>query len=503
MHCSFCGYDHCKHNHHSGGARRLAAEETKQESKAVTVIPKAYVAAPLNDMPDGEEGAEDHLLEDSNTLHVNLGDNESFSTYLRVDCFPASISPTILPSAFLTSDLTLLAEVQVSFQALLDSACTYHIIKERELFWTYRLDLSLEVSTASSGTLTTKAQGMVKLEVEVQSESPLTQTVVLSLHDCLHAPDAAMNLLSIGAFIKSHMPISFDRDGFARVNFPSSIASLTGKCFRATIRGQLTFLKCKFLPPPSPIPSDPTLPSEALAYTSFTPQEPDYGLWHKHLAHPGIKSTKDLLNGSYVEGVIWNQKVCHTRCVACVLGKVPHMPYDHNAHRASKLLGLLHMDVCSPFPVQGTHQEQYFIILLDNYSNDSAVECLCSRDQASCFYLTVEARWERQTAKKVKVLCVDGVKELIEGVMGNHLSKWGIIIQQTAAYTHQQNGKAEWFVCTIEDGTHTLIAGSDLPPSFWPYATLTISYLRCCLPTSTLPKSLTPYEVMMGNKPNL
>ena len=76
------------------------------------------------------------------------------------------------------------------------------------------------------------------------------------------------------------------------------------------------------------------------------------------------------------------------------------------------------------------------------------------------------------------------------------------MIQQTAAYSHQQNGKAERFVRTIEDTTRALVAGSDLPPSFWPYATLTAAYLRRRLPTSTLPKDKTPFEVMTGTQPD-
>ena len=233
------------------------------------------------------------------TLNVNLGKNDTISAYPGVDCFPASISPALPPSAFLTSDPTLLAEVQTMFQALLDLACTYHLIKERMLFWTYHLDMSLEITTASSGMLTTKAQGLVKLEVKIHSDSTLTKKVVLSLHNCLHALKVAMNLLSIGAFIKSHLPILFDLDGFTRVHFPSSIVSLVRKHFRATIHRQLVFLKCRFLPPPQLI-----LP--ALALASFTPQEPDYGLWHEWLAHLGIESIKDLLNGLYAEGVLWN-----------------------------------------------------------------------------------------------------------------------------------------------------------------------------------------------------
>lgn len=146
---------------------------------------------------------DDQGTDDNGTYTVSLGDNEIDSACLGVDCYPASVLSDLPATAFLTRDKTLLCEVQLTFQALLDSACTHHIIKDQSLFWTYCSDCSLKVSTASSGMLQTKVQGLVKLEVDVQDSSNDTQTVVLSLHDCLHAPNAAMNLLSIGVELLS------------------------------------------------------------------------------------------------------------------------------------------------------------------------------------------------------------------------------------------------------------------------------------------------------------
>ena len=100
------------------------------------------------------------------------------------------------------------------------------------------------------------------------------------------------------------------------------------------------------------------------------------------------------------------------------------------------LLGLLHMDICGPFSVQGPRLERYFTIILDDFPNDSAVQCLCTHDLAFQFYLSVEARWERQTGRLVRALRVDDAKELIEGRIGTHLTEWGIHIQQTTTYSH-------------------------------------------------------------------
>ena len=85
--------------------------------------------------------------------------------------------------------------------------------------------------------------------------------------------------------------------------------------------------------------------------------------------------------------------------MVCILGKILHAPYSANGFHAAELLGLIHIDICRPFPVQGPKLEQYFIIALDDHSNDSSVNCLQTQDQAFAFYVSVEAKWEHQTGK--------------------------------------------------------------------------------------------------------
>ena len=88
--------------------------------------------------------------------------------------------------------------------------------------------------------------------------------------------------------------------------------------------------------------------------------------------------------------------------------------------------------------------------------------------------------------------------------MGNHLASKGIVIQQTVTYAHEQNGKSERYIRTLEEGGQALLAGSGLPMSFWLDAVLTRQYLCNRLPTSTLPNNITPFEsITNGRKPDL
>ena len=97
-----------------------------------------------------------------------------------------------------------------------------------------------------------------------------------------------------------------------------------------------------------------------------------------------------------------------------------------------------------------------------------------------------------------------GEHELTAGRMGDHLTSKGIAVQCTVAYAHQQNGKSEQYIRTIEEGGQALLADAGLPMSFWLDAVLTRQYLVNCLPTSTLPLNTTPFKVItQGRKPDL
>ena len=104
----------------------------------------------------------------------------------------------------------------------------------------------------------------------------------------------------------------------------------------------------------------------------------------------------------------------------------------------------------------------------------------------------------------VKTVHCGGELELTAGKMGDHFHSKGIVVQQTVPYAHQQNGKSEHYIHTIEEGGQALLVDAGLPMSFWLDAMLTCQYLVNCLPTSTLPDNLTLYEVLSnGCKPDL
>ena len=368
-----------------------------------------------------------------------------------------------------------------------------HIIRDLSLFWTYHTSLATPVKTANCGILKMLAKGDVKFQVKCGSTS-----VVFVLHDCLHAPSAPINLLSVGAMQEHCLHIHFDEDATI-IHFPSDHPVLSGLSVWATLLHWLSFLHCDFIKPPPPL-TDGT----EVAFPMFPVPEQMPALWHRRLGHLGIDATCAVFTKAYATGVDWTGPLnLSEKCVSCLIGKHPQIPYDHNQHRASAVCKLLHMDSCGPFPVLMPHKKSYFWAILDDKSNYAHVELLAAKSDIFPAYCKVEATWEAKSGNRVVAIHMDGAKELCCGRLEAHLHSQGITMQVTAPYAHLQNSKIERFIQTLEDGFQTLLADSSLPMSFWGDAILTMVYICNHVPTSILPSNTTPFEELEHSKPDL
>jgi hypothetical protein len=163
----------------------------------------------------------------------------------------------------------------------------------------------------------------------------------------------------------------------------------------------------------------------------------------------------------------------------------------------------IHIDICGPFPTLTSQKPNSFITILDDCSNFGHIGLLKKRSDTFQFHARTEAQIELTSGSRILTVRMDGAPELSEGQMGAHLCNRGITVQVTAPYAHQQNGKAERYIHTLEDDMQTLLADSGLPFSFWGWATRTAQYLHNHLPTSVLPSGITPFESYRRRKPDL
>ncbi len=377
----------------------------------------------------------------------------------------------------------------------MDSGTTHHIIRDHEAFHMYDESKSLLVKMANCEILNTFAMGDAHISVDAGGK-----TATIILRQCLHAPDAPINLISVGALTENGMYVGFGKHK-TTCYFPQSHKGLQNSSFQADVIGCLSFLNCKFILPPDP----DNIPASANAMLpTFQKPDLDAYLWHCRTGHPSQETTKCIVSGkARVKGVKWNGKAPHEFCPSCIIGKRQQSPYDHNTNHATKTLELLHIDTCGPMPTKTPQKQEHFFAILDDCTNFNNAEPIVKKNDCTKVFKDTQSLWENQTDEKVKKVRCDGALEFSKGDLGQHLTDSGIKLQVTAPYAHQQNGKAECFIRTLEDDVQTYLVDSGLPMSFWGDALRTASYVRCRLPTSTLPDGKTPYEAMHNEIPDL
>ena len=150
--------------------------------------------------------------------------------------FPVAYTPTVSHSTTLLSMVT-------SFNTLLDSGCTRHVVRDRALFHDYAEE-SISVGTATCGSLDALGSGDVKFRYPFGD-----RYVIFTLRGCLYAPMAPMNLLSVGALVERGMSCLFSLGGITKVFFPDQHPKLPGLAFSTTVANHLSFLLLDFIPP--------------------------------------------------------------------------------------------------------------------------------------------------------------------------------------------------------------------------------------------------------------
>ena len=293
------------------------------------------------------------------------------------------------------------------------------------------------------------------------------RNVIFTMRGCLYAPSAPINLISVGALVERGMSCLFSPGGITKVSYPASHPTLSNFSFSATVSNRLSFLNLNFLSPlvsvAPPTLSTPdiaqvTAPLSVLAASSsvspsaysFPRLKLNSMLWHRCFGHIGMDATRAALTKDSVTGIKLDRFFICDYCISCIVGKSPQKSYPLCGNRAARIGELLHMYLCSPFPVQAPRGEKYFFNILDDKSNWGFTFGLRLKSDAFSYYHSTEAFLERSAGVTVLNVRCGGELELTAGQMGDHFSSKGITVQRTVPYAHQQNGKSERYIHTMK-----------------------------------------------------
>lgn len=376
-----------------------------------------------------------------------------------------------------------------SFASILDSGTSSHLLKDRSVFWTYKTTQARSMRTANHGILQTKASGDCLVRFTLKGV-----TTTVKLRDCLHAPSAYVNLLSVGRMtaVGSKVACSMDDGKFAIAQrYPDGSRK---NIYEGEQSNNLFFVDLEFLYPPCQQP-----PTES---TNFVKVVETMDLWHHRMGHIGEEATKSLLRS--VKGVTFPPGDKLSKCEPCIIGKHARTPHPSSTSpKTTELLELVHCDLCGPFPVLTPHGKLYLIAFLEDSGNVLKLHCLARKDQSADAFHVTRARWERKTGKKLMRFRVDGAGELGSDEFVKALEGMGIERDVTPRYEHWKNGKMERVFRTIQGRMLAMLTAAQLPLTYWGEAALTAGFLFNLSVSSSLPKDVTPFEVLKNTKPDV
>jgi hypothetical protein len=375
-----------------------------------------------------------------------------------------------------------------SFGSILDSGTSSHLLKDRDVFWTYEATQARSMRTANHGVLQTKASGDCLVRFTLKGV-----VTTVKLRDCLHAPSACINLLSVGRMtaVGSKVACSMEDGKFtiARKNPDGSREHI----YEGVQSNNLYFVDLEFVYPPGRRTPESVF---------FTKVVETMDLWHHRMGHIGEDATKSLLRS--VKGVSFPPGDRLSKCEPCIIGKHARTPHPSSTtHSATALLELVHCDLCGPFPVLTPHGKLYLIAFLEDSGNILKLHCLARKDQSADAFHVTRANWERKTGKRVLRFRVDGAGELGSDEFVKALEGMGIERDVTPRYEHWKNGKMERVFRTIQGRMLAMLTAAQLPLTYWGEAALTAGFLFNLSVSSSLPKDVTPFEVLKNTKPDV
>ncbi|CAI7899331.1 unnamed protein product, partial [Closterium sp. NIES-53] len=186
---------------------------------------------------------------------------------------------------------------------------------------------------------------------------------------------------------------------------------------------------------------------------------------------------------------------------------VAHVPKKYRSKLGASAiwcvhLGLVHMDLVGPLPVQGHKGERYFRTIVDDWSRLMWAYPLKQKDHAAS---TIKEDWlpfvEKQAECVVKRIRTDRGGEFLGAEMTAWLKKLGIQRELTTAYTPQSNGVAERANRTILETARALLIESGVGNSMWPHAVRHATVARNRVLTKVGNESWVPLERWLGRKP--
>ncbi|WAQ85134.1 hypothetical protein PtA15_5A708 [Puccinia triticina] len=263
----------------------------------------------------------------------------------------------------------------------------------------------------------------------------------------LLSSDGKVLLRSIFNATKNSWPVIRPMRAFS--SLPYCPSTLFPNCFSPAIEAHAVF-------------KSPTL-VEHSQFTwnaeDLTADEKTLLFWHWLFGHASLRKIRRMVKLQLGYGLPATMPRGSIKCPVCAICKATRTSALGPSNCVSGKLSVVCVNLMGPFDTPTLSGGKYALTIRDVYTSYSEVKILKTKGEAAAILMQTVTQWETQTDSKLKILQSDNGGEFDSKVLGDFLSKKGVVAERSLPYHHFQNGAAECYNRTVSDGTaYVLVA---------------------------------------------
>nr|GEV69929.1 hypothetical protein [Tanacetum cinerariifolium] len=180
--------------------------------------------------------------------------------------------------------------------------------------------------------------------------------------------------------------------------------------------------------------------------------------------------------------------------------KKPHKPKSEDTNQEK--LYLLHMDLCGPMRVASINGKKYILVIVDDYSRFTWVQCLRSKDEALYFIIKFLKMIQVRLQTHVQRIRTDNGTEFVNQTLREYYEQVGISYETSVARSPKQNGVVERRSRTLIEVARTMLIYAKAPLFLWAEVVATACYTQN-RSIVRLRHGKTPYDLLHDKLPDL
>jgi len=226
-------------------------------------------------------------------------------------------------------------------------------------------------------------------------------------------------------------------------------------------------------------------------------------LRHRRLTHIHMHHLNKIASKELVVGLPKLKFEKHRLCVACQKGKQTKNTFKPlNVVSTSRPLELLHMDLFGPFRTMSLGENDYSLVIVDDYSRFTWTLFTTTKDEAYHVFKRFAKVIKNEKNCGISSIKSDHGGEFQDEKFDKFCSKLSIKHNFSTPRTPQQNGVVERKNRSLEELARMLLNETRLPKYFWADVVTTTCYILNRVLIRPILKK-TPYELFKGRKPNV